>query len=177
MYVSWCRGWGWIALIPILCERAGKRKMGKEKESIDSVKGNAEETLGFGVFTLRDLKAGEEIVLGQWECGAYVTCAAEHSAYISVSFSIPLYYLLWVYRLYSTPSSPTTSPQEYAPPQPNGKHLACSFTSCARVPCAWGCAHSDGGVHRWARTLHAPLPAKRRAAVGESHVCHKWAHA
>jgi hypothetical protein len=65
---------------------------------------------GLAFFALRDLKAGEEIVLGQWECSAYVTCAAEHSAYVSVSFSILFNYLPWIYRLYSTPSSPTASP-------------------------------------------------------------------
>jgi len=37
------------ALRPMLCERTGQRKMGKEKARIGVVKGNAEETLGFGV--------------------------------------------------------------------------------------------------------------------------------
>ena len=26
--------------------------------------------------------------VGRWECGAYVTCAFENSAYVSVSFSL-----------------------------------------------------------------------------------------
>jgi len=62
---------------------------------------------------LRNLKAGEEIIFGQWECGAYVPRAAEHSAHVSVSFSILfLLSFAWVYRLYSIPSSPAASPQE-----------------------------------------------------------------
>ena len=48
-----------MVLKPVVCERKG------------------EETSGLGAFALRDLKVGEEIVLGwEWddgdECGAYV---------------------------------------------------------------------------------------------------------
>jgi hypothetical protein len=63
-------------LRPVLCEKAVEKKkrstVGKEKENVgignESEKG--EETLGFGVFALRDLKAGEEVVLGwEWDDG------------------------------------------------------------------------------------------------------------
>ena len=79
----------------MLCERMGERKMGKEKESIGVVKRNAEETLGFGVFTLRDLKAGEEIVLGQWECGTYINLRCQT---FRVCFREFFYTFIIIYR-------------------------------------------------------------------------------
>jgi len=56
----------------VLCERELEKEKGKEKEkeNIGVEKENMEETLGFGVFALRDLKVGEEIVLGwEWDDG------------------------------------------------------------------------------------------------------------
>ena len=163
------------ALRPMLCERARERKTGKEKASIGVVKKNGEETLGFGVFTLRDLKAGEEIVLGQWECGTYVACSAEHSAYVSVSFSILL--LLFTVGLSTIQYTLVTDGQSTGVNAPMAKLLR-ALSPRAHVYPAHGIvltqivAYIDGQE----RFVHLFL-VKRRAAVGELHVRHKWARA
>lgn len=77
-------------LRPVLCERMPEKKKREEYVGV-----NVEETLGFGVFALRDLKVGKEIVLGwEWDDGngAYLTCASTDSTYVSVSFYYYYYY-------------------------------------------------------------------------------------
>jgi len=100
---------------------------------------------------LRNLKAGEEIVPGQWECGAYVTCTAEHSAHISVSFSkLIIIICMGLPPVQYTFVTGGQSTGVDVPPQPNGKHLTYSFTSCA-----WDCALNQVAVFdRQERFMH-----------------------
>jgi len=139
----------WIALDalrPMLCERGGEED-----------RKNVEVTLGFGVLASRDLKAGEEIVLGQWECGTYAADILRmfFNTFFLFSVGLPTAQYTFV--------TDSQSIEVDAPPQPNGKHLTYSFTSCARMmwsPRVGLCSHSDGGIRQRARTLRAPLPEK-----------------
>jgi len=120
------------------------------------------------VFALRDLKVGRGnrawVGMGRRECGTYVACTFEDSAYVSVSF----FFLLLFHEfndcvLYRAPSSPPHEVTRLRNQTSDILHaLSSAFTSCTCGARARDCALAQMAAFVDGQEHFTHLRSKRR---------------